>query len=125
MARKADEWIVLGRIRGVFGVKGALRVESYSDSTESILEHARFDRHLVALVLLEPTVEREIHLRLRAGRNVRVIDVLALRTRGVLNPGCRATRPVRVRAVRISDGRRKSPGRRPHLEIVNDLNRST
>jgi 16S rRNA processing protein RimM len=42
MARNADDWVVLGRIRGVFGVKGLLRVESYSDVTDSVLEYARW-----------------------------------------------------------------------------------
>lgn len=42
MARIEDEQLVLGKIRGVFGVKGWLRVESFTQPAENILDYARW-----------------------------------------------------------------------------------
>lgn len=42
MANRGREWIALGRIRGVFGVKGWLRVESFTEPAENILSYARW-----------------------------------------------------------------------------------
>ena len=42
MSRQRGEDLVLGKIRGVFGVKGWLRVESYTDPAENILDYARW-----------------------------------------------------------------------------------
>jgi 16S rRNA processing protein RimM len=33
------EWIILGRIMGVFGVRGQLKVQSYTDPVESLLDY--------------------------------------------------------------------------------------
>lgn len=42
MSRAKDEQVVLGRIRGVFGVKGQVRVESFTEPAENILNYARW-----------------------------------------------------------------------------------
>lgn len=42
MPRKTGDTVVLGRIRGVFGVKGQVRVESFTDPAENILDYARW-----------------------------------------------------------------------------------
>ncbi|MGJ8668615.1 MAG: ribosome maturation factor RimM [Oceanococcus sp.] len=39
---KSGDWITLGQIRGVFGVKGWLRLESFTDPAENILDYARW-----------------------------------------------------------------------------------
>lgn len=41
-SRHGREWIALGRIRGVFGVKGWLRVESFTEPADNILNYARW-----------------------------------------------------------------------------------
>ena len=40
--RKGGDWVTLGRIRGVFGVKGWVRLESYTEPAENILDYARW-----------------------------------------------------------------------------------
>lgn len=42
MAGNKDADVVLGRIRGVFGVKGQVRVESFTEPAENILDYARW-----------------------------------------------------------------------------------
>ncbi len=42
MSRRKDEDVVLGTIRGVFGVRGWVRVESFTDPAENILDYARW-----------------------------------------------------------------------------------
>ncbi len=42
MSRSSDGHVVLGKIRGVFGVKGQVRVQSFTDPAENILEYARW-----------------------------------------------------------------------------------
>lgn len=41
MSAKPTKWVTLGRVSGVFGVKGWLKVQSYTDPRDNI---ARFDR---------------------------------------------------------------------------------
>ncbi len=42
MSRQKDEDVVLGTIRGVFGVRGWVRVESFTEPAENILDYARW-----------------------------------------------------------------------------------
>lgn len=38
----ADRWVVLGRIGGTFGVQGWVRIASYTDPPENILDYGRW-----------------------------------------------------------------------------------
>ncbi len=42
MSRREGDWVVLGKIRGVFGVKGWLRLESFTEPADNILDYARW-----------------------------------------------------------------------------------
>lgn len=42
MSRNTGAYVVLGKIRGVFGVKGQLRVQSFTEPAENILDYARW-----------------------------------------------------------------------------------
>lgn len=42
MSRGKDADVVLGKIRGVFGVRGWVRVESFTDPVENLLDYARW-----------------------------------------------------------------------------------
>lgn len=42
MAPRTGDWVALGKFRGVFGVQGWLRLESFTQPAENILNYARW-----------------------------------------------------------------------------------